>query len=59
MSTKESFTRELNALITKHLESGTDPQDSVDELTRESNLIFGRYNLELYLSARPSAKNGQ
>jgi hypothetical protein len=40
MPTKESFAEELTALITKHMESGADPQDIVDELTRESNLLF-------------------
>lgn len=57
MPSTQSFAQELNALITKHLESGADPQDIVDELTRESNLVFARYNLELYIAARPAAKD--
>jgi hypothetical protein len=31
---------------------GPTPQEIVDELTREANLIFARYNLEIYLAAR-------
>jgi hypothetical protein len=52
---KGDFAKELNELITRHLKAGLNPQDIVDELTREANLIFGRYNLEIYLVPRPKA----
>jgi len=54
MSNEKSFATELNELITRYIEAGSDPQDIVDELTREANLIFGRHNLEIYLAARKS-----
>ena len=54
MSDEKSFAKELNELITRYIKAGSDPQDIVDELTREANLVFGRHNLEIYLAARPS-----
>jgi hypothetical protein len=56
MGTERSFAEELNALIKKYIDAGADPQDVVDELTRESNLVFGHYNLEIYLEAKPIAR---
>ena len=32
-----------------------DPQDIADELLREANYVFGHYNLEIYLEAKPVA----
>jgi len=55
MGNEQSFAEELNALIKKYIDAGADPQDIVDELTRESNLVFGHYNLEIYLEAKPIA----
>ncbi len=52
MSNLENFSKELNELITSHIKKGADPQDIVDELTREANLIFAGYNLEIYLATR-------
>jgi hypothetical protein len=52
MVEEKTFASELNDLITRYLNSGSGPQDIVDELTREANLVFGRYNLEIYLAAR-------
>ena len=52
MANEKNFAKELNELITRYIQSGSNPQDIVDELTRESNLIFGRHNLEIYLAAR-------
>jgi hypothetical protein len=49
------FAKELNALITRYLDMGCDPQDIVDELAREANSVLGHYNLEIYLEARPTA----
>lgn len=54
MPNETSFAKELNELITRYIEKGSEPQDIVDELTREANLIFARYNLEIYLAARKS-----
>ena len=56
MGNEQSFADELNALIKKYIDAGSDPQDIVDELTRESNLMFGHYNLEIYLQAKPTAR---
>jgi len=55
MGNEQNFAEELNALIKKYIDAGADPQDIVDELTRESNLVFGHYNLEIYLEAKPIA----
>ena len=52
MANEQDFARELNSLIKRYLDLGCDPQDIVDELTREANLVFGHYNLEIYLEAR-------
>jgi hypothetical protein len=48
---KSSFAEDLNQLITLEITKGTDPQDIVDELTREANLVFGHYNLEFEIAA--------
>lgn len=56
MGNEKNFADELNALIKKYIDAGSDPQDIVDELTRESNLMFGHYNLEIYLQAKPTAR---
>jgi|GEM_PF-3936274 len=56
MGNEKNFADELNALIKKYIDAGSDPQDIVDELTRESNLVFGHYNLEIYLVAKPTAR---
>jgi len=52
MAGEKDFAKELNDLITRYIQSGSDPQAIVDELTREANLVFARHNLEIYLVAR-------
>jgi hypothetical protein len=52
MANEKNFANELNELITRYIQSGSDPQAIVDELTREANLVFARHNLEIYLVAR-------
>jgi hypothetical protein len=52
MANEKNFAKELNELITRYIQSGSDPQAVVDELTREANLVFARHNLEIYLAAR-------
>ena len=47
------FAKELNALIKRYVDGGCDPQDIADELLREANSVFGHYNLEIYLEAKP------
>jgi hypothetical protein len=49
---KTAFAEALSQLIARYLDDGADPQDVVDELTREANLVFARYNLEVYVAAR-------
>jgi hypothetical protein len=53
MADEKDFGKELNELITRYLDVGCDPQDIVDELAREANSVFGHYNLEIYLEAKP------
>ena len=52
MAKEKDFAKELNVLITRYVTMGCDPQDIVDELTREANSVFGHYNLEIHLEAR-------
>jgi hypothetical protein len=52
MADEKQFAKDLNELITRYIDGGCDPQDIVDELTREANAVFGHYNLEIYLEAR-------
>lgn len=56
MADQTNFAKELNDLISRYIDAGSDPQDIVDELTREANLIFGRHNLEIYLAARKGSR---
>ena len=55
MADEKDFAKELNALITRYIDGGCDPQDLAEELLREGNYVFGHYNLEIYLEAKPSA----
>jgi hypothetical protein len=57
MANEAGFAAELNALIKKYIEEGAEPQDIVDELARESHLIFGQYNLEIYMEAKPLTRD--
>jgi hypothetical protein len=52
MPNEKNFAQELNELITRYIQAGSDPQTIVDELTREANLVFAQHNLEIYLAAR-------
>jgi hypothetical protein len=58
MADEKNFAKELNELITRYIQSGSDPQAIVDELTREANLVFARNNLEIYLVAREGKHAG-
>jgi hypothetical protein len=53
MADAKDFAKELGALITRYIDGGCDPQDVADELLREANYVFGHYNLEIYLEAKP------
>jgi hypothetical protein len=53
MADAKDFAKELTALITRYIDGGCDPQDVADELLREANYVFGHYNLEIYLEAKP------
>jgi hypothetical protein len=57
MANEVGFAAELNALIKKYIDEGAEPQDIVDELARESHLIFGQYNLEIYMEAKPLTRD--
>jgi hypothetical protein len=52
MAAEKEFAKDLKELITRYINSGCDPQDIADELTREANSVFGHYNLEIYLEAK-------
>jgi hypothetical protein len=52
MADEKEFAKDLKELITRYIDSGCDPQDIADELTREANSVFGHYNLEIYLEAK-------
>jgi hypothetical protein len=56
MADARDFAKELNKLINRYIDEGCDPQDIADELTREANYVFGHYNLEIYLEAKPVAR---
>ncbi|ESQ15521.1 MAG: hypothetical protein N838_24225 [Thiohalocapsa sp. PB-PSB1] len=45
----KNFKEVLESLVNERIEDGEDPKDLFDELAREANLIFGRYNLEYEL----------
>jgi hypothetical protein len=53
MADAKEFAEELNALIKRYIDGGCDAQDIADELAREANYVFGHYNLEIYLEAKP------
>jgi hypothetical protein len=53
MADEKDFAKELNTLIRRYVDGGCDPQDIADELLREANYVFGHYNLEIYLEAKP------
>jgi hypothetical protein len=53
MADTKVFAEELNALIKRYIDGGCDAQDIADELAREANYVFGHYNLEIYLEAKP------
>ena len=55
MVDEKNFAKELNTLIKRYVEGGCDPQDIADELLREANYVFGHYNLEIYVEAKPAA----
>jgi len=55
MANEKDFAKELMRLIKRYIDGGCDPQDIADELLREANSVFGHYNLEIYLEAKPAA----
>jgi len=53
--TQKTLPKSFSALISRYIDGGCDPQDVADELLREANYVFGHYNLEIYLEAKPTA----
>jgi len=45
-----NFKEALEALVNERIAQGDDPLDLFEELSREANLVFGRYNLEFELA---------
>ncbi|WP_157817669.1 hypothetical protein [Candidatus Thiodictyon syntrophicum] len=41
-----SFKEALETLVGQRIADGEDPQSLFEELLREANLVFGRYDLE-------------
>jgi hypothetical protein len=56
MADEKEFAKELNALIKRYIDEGCDAEDIADELAREANYVFGHYNLEIYLEAKPVSR---
>ncbi|MGH6747715.1 MAG: hypothetical protein ACRECI_00160 [Methyloceanibacter sp.] len=52
----KDFAKELNELIKRYIDGGSDPEDIAGELAREANYVFGHYNLEIYLEAKPISR---
>jgi hypothetical protein len=52
----KDFAKELNELIKRYIDGGSDPEDIADALAREANFVFGHYNLEIYLEAKPISR---
>lgn len=50
------FRASLEEMVEKRIAEGADPQEVFEELSREANLVFGRYSLEyemgLFLKAK-------
>jgi len=44
-----SFRDALETLVNQRIAEGADPQELFEELSREANLVFGRYDLEYEL----------
>ena len=42
MAGEKTFFAELNELFTRYINARSDPQEIIDELTREANFIFAR-----------------
>lgn len=40
------FAQELHTLIERHVDKDVLPEDLVDEMTRQLNTVFGKYNVE-------------
>jgi hypothetical protein len=40
------FRESLEAMVDQRIAQGADPQELFEELSREANLVFGRYSLE-------------
>ena len=53
MADEKEFAKELNELIKRYIDGKCNPADIADELAREANYVFGHYNLEIYLEAKP------
>ena len=57
MADAKDFAKELSVLIKRYIDGGCNPEDVADELAREANYVFGHYNLEIYLEAKPISRN--
>jgi hypothetical protein len=56
MPDMKDFAKELSELIKRYIDGGANPEDVADELAREANYVFGHYNLEIYLEAKPISR---
>ncbi|MCB1850805.1 MAG: hypothetical protein KDI83_08485 [Gammaproteobacteria bacterium] len=46
---KKTFKEAIDALVEERIKHGADPMEVFEELSREANMVFGRYNLEYEL----------
>jgi len=51
---KTSFKEAIETLVKERIENGEDPMVVFEELSRETNLVFGHYNLEYELVEKKS-----
>lgn len=49
------FARELHDLIDRHVEQDIPAEDLVEEMTRQLNSVFGKYNVEYRVFRREAA----
>ena len=56
---KASFRDALESLVNERIAEGADPQELFEELSREANIVFGRYNLEYELGMVMKSGNSE
>lgn len=55
---KKTFKEAIDALVEERIKHGADPMEVFEELSREANTVFGRYNLEYELVEKRDRPGG-